>query len=177
MIEPASTLDMDDDTRGRMITRCVAYMTQRKIPIRDTRAVTRLLASNAGRIDGGHEREGTQLPYGHAGRNVPIIGNDETMDGRAQGPGIRRDRKNRTRQVIRTGRNAGRDRHPHPILHTDLHRPELTDVTQGPCAEPKKHGAWAVSPSDIRSAHGPSNQQADHRYGPRPTATPRRAAD
>ena len=52
MIEPASTLDMDDDTRGRMITRCVAYMTQRKIPIRDTRAVTRLLASNAGRIDG-----------------------------------------------------------------------------------------------------------------------------
>lgn len=46
MIEPASTLDMDDDTRGRMITRCVAYMTQRKIPIRDTRAVTRLLASN-----------------------------------------------------------------------------------------------------------------------------------
>ena len=44
MIEPASTLDMDDDTRGRMITRCVAYMTQRKIPIRDTRAVTRLLA-------------------------------------------------------------------------------------------------------------------------------------
>ena len=57
MIEPASTLDMDDDTRGRMIARCVAYMTQRKIPIRDTRAVTRLLASNAGRIDGGHERE------------------------------------------------------------------------------------------------------------------------
>lgn len=52
MIEPASTLDMDDDIRGRMITRCVAYMTQRKIPIRDTRAVTRLLASNAGRIDG-----------------------------------------------------------------------------------------------------------------------------
>lgn len=52
MIEPASTLDMDDDTRGRMIARCVAYMTQRKIPIRDTRAVTRLLASNAGRIDG-----------------------------------------------------------------------------------------------------------------------------
>ena len=50
MIEPASTLDMDDDTRGRMITRCVAYMTQRKIPIRDTRAVTRLLASNAGRM-------------------------------------------------------------------------------------------------------------------------------
>lgn len=47
MIEPASTLDMDDDTRGRMITRCVAYMTQRKIPIRDTRAVTRLLASPA----------------------------------------------------------------------------------------------------------------------------------
>ena len=46
MIEPASTLDMDDDTRGRMITRCVAYMTQRKIPIRDTRAVTRLLATN-----------------------------------------------------------------------------------------------------------------------------------
>ncbi len=46
----------------------------------------------------GHEREGTQLPYGHAGRNVPIIGNDETMDGSAQGPGIRRDRKNRTRQ-------------------------------------------------------------------------------
>lgn len=46
MIEPASTLDMDDDTRGRMITRCVAYMTQRKIPIRDTRVVTRLLASN-----------------------------------------------------------------------------------------------------------------------------------
>lgn len=41
MIEPASTLDMDDDIRGRMITRCVAYMTQRKIPIRDTRAVTR----------------------------------------------------------------------------------------------------------------------------------------
>lgn len=122
MIEPASTLDMDDDTRGRMITRCVAYMTQRKIPIRDTRAVTRLLASNAG-------------------RNVPIIGDNETMDGRAQGPGIRRDRKNRTRQIVRTGRNAGRDRHPHPILHTDLHRPELTDVTQGLCAEPKKHGA------------------------------------
>ena len=48
MIEPASTLDMDDDIRGRMITRCVAYMTQRKIPIRDTRAATRLLASNAG---------------------------------------------------------------------------------------------------------------------------------
>ena len=169
MIEPASTLDMDDDTRGRMITRCVAYMTQRKIPIRDTRAVTRLLASNAGRIDGATNVKVRSY--------LPIIGDDETMDGRAQGPGIRRDRKNRTRQVVRTGRNAGRDRHPHPILHTDLHRPELTDVTQGLCAEPKKHGAWAVSPSDIRSAHGPSNQQADHRYGPRPTATPRRAAD
>ena len=117
MIEPASTLDMDDDIRGRMITRCVAYMTQRKIPIRDTRAVTRLLASNAGRIDGA-----TNVKVRSYLTDTPA----ETFQ---------------SRQVIRTGRNAGRDRHPHPILHTDLHRPELTDATQGLCAEPKKHGA------------------------------------
>lgn len=177
MIEPASTLDMDDDTRGRMITRCVAYMTQRKIPIRDTRAVTRLLASNAGRIDGATNVKVRSYLTDTPAETFQSLETMKQWMGVRKAPGIRRDRKNRTRQVVRTGRNAGRDRHPHPILHTDLHRPELTDVTQGPCAEPKKHGAWAVSPSDIRSAHGPSNQQADHRYGPRPTATPRRAAD
>ena len=172
MIEPASTLDMDDDTRRRMITRCVAYMTQRKIPIRDTRAVTRLLASNAGRIDGA-----TNVKVRSYLTDTPAE-TFQSLETMKQWMGVRKALEYAAIGRIEPDKSSGlAGTHPHPILHTDLHRPELTDVTQGPCAEPKKHGAWAVSPSDIRSAHGPSNQQADHRYGPRPTATPRRAAD
>lgn len=138
MIEPASTLDMDDDTRGRMITRCVAYMTQRKIPIRDTRAVTRLLASNAGRIDGA-----TNVKVRGYLTDTPAE-TFQSLETMKQWMGVRK-----ALEYAAIGR---------PMRRT-------------------QHGAWAVSPSDIRSAHGPSNQQADHRYGPRPTATPRRAAD
>ena len=52
IISQAYLAGVEHQAEACMITRCVAYMTQRKIPIRDTRAVTRLLASNAGRIDG-----------------------------------------------------------------------------------------------------------------------------
>lgn len=176
MIEPASTLDMDDDTRGRMITRCVAYMTQRKIPIRDTRAVTRLLASNAGRIDGA-----TNVKVRSYLTDTPAE-TFQSLETMKQWMGVRKALEYAAIGRIEPDKSSGPAGTPDETgtlirYFTDLHRPELTDVTQGLCAEPKKHGAWAVSPSDIRSAHGPSNRQADHRYGPRPTATPRRAAD
>lgn len=48
--EPPTLVDMDDATRERAVIACVTYMTRKTVPIKDTKAVTRLLEKNAGRF-------------------------------------------------------------------------------------------------------------------------------
>lgn len=48
--DPPTLVDMDDETRERAVIACVAYMTRKTVPIKDTKEVAHLLEKNAGRF-------------------------------------------------------------------------------------------------------------------------------